>query len=57
MDKYLIYFFIGISIIYISNSYMLVHPSIKHIKIYAILNIISVSMMSYYFMHKEKIIK
>lgn len=59
MDRYLISYYIGILIIFISHIDMLIFPDNNHMSMrgHAILNIVAGLMIAYYFMHKEKMIK
>ena len=58
MDQHLISYYIGISIIILSHSYMLYKPDqpLMSSMYHAILNIIAALLIAYYFMFKETMI-
>lgn len=57
MDIHLISYYIGISIVFFTNLYILFNlPSPKTISYYAYVNLLGAVFIAYYFMYKEEFI-
>lgn len=57
---HLVFYFIGIAIVFLSHIYMLAMPSAinaKSMKVHAALNLFAALCIAYYFMNKENYIK
>jgi len=56
MDLHLIFYYIGISIVFATHIFMLLTPQNPQMKVHAVLNLIAAFSIAYYFMAKEKYI-
>ena len=61
MDKapmfHLIFYYIGITIVFLTHIFMLIMPSMKGMRLHAVINIIGALCIAYYFMYREGFIK
>ena len=55
MDAHLIFYYIGITIIFLSHAYMIV--TMPSMRVHAAVNLFAALCIAYYFMNKEGMIK
>jgi len=58
MDKHLIFYYIGIALVFITHIYMLINAKNNmEDKVHAIINLFAACSIAYYFMNKEGFIR